>query len=405
MPGRVCSVFVAPSVGFALLVSAGCQGCFLVTRRQAFSRNPSAIGIATAAVALLCSVLWGGNAVAIRFSIDDLPPIGMAGLRFALALVLMALWCRWRGIGYCVHRHQVPAIAIAGLLLFVQIALLNIGMQYTNSAHGTIFINTYPVFVAVFGWWLLSGESLSVRKLVGIAVAFVGMTVATGQPALENAREASPAANGRRAVGPPSEDGAKERDPGVRIATAGGSVRPKRDRVTLLGDLLVLASGAMLGLKTVYVKRVLTIIEPGKLLLWHYVVSVPMFFAVSLVVEGPQRYRFGVASALGVVYQGAVVAGFCFLVWTILLERHRASQLAVFSFTTPLFGIGISHLMRGDRITGSLIASGLAVALGVYVVATSAPEPAAPIGEGCGTEGTVSNSDGDSAPLNVRERS
>ena len=71
---------------------------------------------------------------------------------------------------------------------------------------------------------------------------------------------------------------------------------------------------------------------------------------------------------LSIMYQGIVVAGFCFVTWTLLLKRHSASKLSAFLFATPLFGVGLSCLILHEPITPYLIVGAILVAAGIYVV-------------------------------------
>lgn len=310
----------------------------------AFVREDRSIGISAAAAALLCSALWGATVVAIRISLRDLPPIGLAGLRFALGFLFMLAWCRWQGSPLTVRPGQWVPIVMAGVILFAQIALLNLGTQHTNAAHGTIFINTHPIFVAVLAHFLLSGDQLTRRKSAGLVAAMAGVVLVV-HAALD--------------AGAPTSAGTAD-----VAATA-------PDPPGLVGDLLVLASGFLLGVKTVYVKRALRIVEPGTLLLWHELVGVVLFFGASLAIEDVDSFRFTTAAVLALLYQGLVVAGFCFALWTTLLRHHRASQLAAFGFTTPLFGLVLSYLILGDRISPALLLGSVAVAAGIYLVTTA----------------------------------
>jgi drug/metabolite transporter (DMT)-like permease len=321
---------------FGLMSSTKTPSDLIGSRHQVASdQHPISLG--AGALALLCCVLWGGTTIAIRFSVDDLPPIGLAGLRFLLGATFMLAWCWWEGRSLRVERHQRVPILVTGVILFAQISLFNIGMQRTNAAHGSIFINSYPVFVAILAHHVLPDDRLTRRTAWGLAASTIGMTVVL--------------------LGP-------TRGPGT---IGGGSV----DQPTLAGDFWVLSSGMLLGFKLAYTKRALAIVEPGKLLFWHEAVAVGLFFATSAVVEGPAAYHFTTRATLGLLYQGLVVAGFVFALWTVLLRRHRASQLATFGFTTPLFGLAFSGLLRGDAITPSVILGGAGVAVGIYLSTTS----------------------------------
>ena len=135
-----------------------------------------------------------------------------------------------------------------------------------------------------------------------------------------------------------------------------------------LGDLMVLTSGLLLGLRIVYMKRLTQGIHPGKLLLWQAALSIPAFLALSLVFEGGHTYQLNTQIISGILYQGLVIAGFGFMLHTILLKRYVASRLGVFHFATPIFGVIFSNLLLGEVISIGLIGSMILVAVGVTIV-------------------------------------
>ncbi|HEV3024623.1 MAG TPA: DMT family transporter [Pirellulales bacterium] len=292
------------------------------------------ITLQSAALAMLCAVLWGGLSTAVRYSQEeDLPPLGTAAMRFAIASVLLAIWARLQAIPLAISMTQSRMVAPVGVLLFMQIGSYHLGMSHTNAAHGSVLIGSYPVFVAVVAHFALPGDRLSVMRLVGQCVAFGGVMAVVAGGATGTA------------------------------ATDSGA-----DRVTLFGDATILASSFLIGVNTVFTKRALAGTNVTALLFWSNLLAVGLFFAGSLCFEGLSSYRFSAASAWGLAYQGVVVAWFCFLVWTALLRRHRASQLSVYGFAQPLCGMLFGAWLRGDPMTGWLLVGGLAVAVGIVLV-------------------------------------
>ena len=88
------------------------------------------------------------------------------------------------------------------------------------------------------------------------------------------------------------------------------------------------------------------------------------------IVTSDQVVSYAVVAA--VLYQGLVVAAFCFVTWTNLLRRYSASKMTAFHFTTPIFGVLLSRLILGENILPGLAAGVALVAIGIYVV--SRPE-------------------------------
>ena len=68
------------------------------------------------------------------------------------------------------------------------------------------------------------------------------------------------------------------------------------------------------------------------------------------------------------LYQGVVVAFVSYLTWFWLLTRYQAAQLGVFSFLTPLIGMGFGVLLLAEHISPAFIASALLAGAGIVLV-------------------------------------
>ena len=294
--------------------------------------RPSAqpVTIAPAALATLCAVLWGGLAVAVRATQDGIPPLATAGLRFGIATALLAPTALWQSASLAISARQLLAIVPVGLLLFTQIGSFHYGMAHTNSAHGSVMIGSYPVFVALVAHFLLHGDRVSPGKLAGLMVAFGGLIAIVA---------------------------------GTQSVTS-----PSGDAATIFGDAIVLASSFLIGVNTVMSKRALATVGVASLLFWSNLLATALFFATSFVVEAGATWQFAPAVCWGLAYQSVVVAWLCFLVWTALLRHHRASQIAVFGFAQPLCGMVFGIWLRGDAMSASLVVGAAAVAIGIVLV-------------------------------------
>ena len=57
-----------------------------------------AVPLGAVLVSLVIHSLWGGNPVAVKFSLVAFPPLTTAFLRFAIGIACVALWAHWRGV-------------------------------------------------------------------------------------------------------------------------------------------------------------------------------------------------------------------------------------------------------------------------------------------------------------------
>lgn len=74
---------------------------------------------------------------------------------------------------------------------------------------------------------------------------------------------------------------------------------------------------------------------------------------------------------MSLLFQGVVVCFASYLAWFWLLRRYAASQVSVFSFLTPLFGVSFGVLVLGERVDPAFGIGAALVLAGITVV--SAP--------------------------------
>ncbi len=295
------------------------------------------ITASTAALALLCAMLWGGTSVAIQFAQDDWPPLLTAAARFAMGTAFIFAWCLWDRQPIALRATQLKPVLISGTLLAVQIGLFHWGHRFTSAAHGQVLVGSNPVWVALLAHFLLPGDRLTLWKTAGLTLSALGVVA-------------------------------------VVVSSSGGEGHAM-DVGSLFGDVVVFVSSWFLATKVVYTKYALNSVEPGKLVLWSNLFGTLLLLTVGLATEPVHQLTFTAVSVWALLYQGVVVAGFCFSMWTYLLRHHRASQLAVFGFAQPLFGILFGVWLRGNQTSFWLLAGGAAVAAGIVIVTREKATP------------------------------
>lgn len=283
-------------------------------------------------------VVWAGTPTAVRFSTDLLPPITVAGLRFALAAIFMAAWAWLHGTSLRINTGELRPMLIGGVLLFLQIGTFTLGVHESNASHGSIFINTYIFWVVAIDHFVTRHHRLSIRKSLGLIFAATGAVL-------------------------------------VLMTTARSHSTEVAESASLYGDLLLLLSAFILGGKICYTKTAVARIPPDRFIFWHDVFGVVLFAVVAGTFENVDPSTLlrlsdpGMQAAWwGIAYQGFAVAGLCYALQTRLLEKHAASKVSVFSFATPLFGVLFAVLLRGDPLSSSLFISGSSIAVGILLV-------------------------------------
>src|SRR3954451_16228352 len=132
-------------------------------------------GAALSLYALLV-LIWSSTWVAIKIGLEDAPALLGAGVRFALAGVLL--------LGFAAARRRPLKTdrllaLILGLLPFAFCyGLVYWGEQYIPSGLTAVLFGVMPLYTAILASFLLHDEPLRARVLLGVALALAGLSLA-----------------------------------------------------------------------------------------------------------------------------------------------------------------------------------------------------------------------------------
>lgn len=129
--------------------------------------------------------IWGSTYLAIRYAVETIPPLFVAGFRHLIAGGLLFAWCWWRGLRPV--RQQWFASIVLGVLFFlIGHGTLHWAQQTLPSGVAAFLIATEPIFVAI----ILAATrrtritpSLSIGLLLGLfgVALIIGADVQTGR--------------------------------------------------------------------------------------------------------------------------------------------------------------------------------------------------------------------------------
>lgn len=290
-------------------------------------------------VLLALCVLWGGNMVAIKVSVQDVAPLFAAGLRSVVAGACVYLWMRVRGVPVLPAKGLLGHGIAVGVMFGAEFGFIYLGLRHTLASRSAILLYTHPFFVAIGAHFLLQGDRFTVTRVVGLLLAFAGVANLFA-----------------RDWGPMSLQ-------------------------TLPGDLLILLGAASWGATTLYVKRFLTgRALPVQTLFYQLAFSAPVLLVWSSLMEDRVWRNPSAAAVASLLYQCFVVAFVSYIAWFELIERYNVSLLAAFTFFTPVFGVVLSAVfLPGEALRPALVASLALVCAGMALV-NRAPRRSAPGG-------------------------
>lgn len=292
---------------------------------SAARKNPDAFALQ---LMLGLCLIWGSQQVMIKWAAADIAPVMQAAFRSGIAALLVGLLICWRG-GWGQVSSTWRAGLLAGALFGLEFMFIAEGLKLTSAAHMSVFLYTAPIFTALGLHFMLPSERLRLLQWLGILLSFAG----------------------------------------IALAFAGGMQLDQIDGRTLLGDAFGVLAGLAWGATTVVVRGSRLSEAPATLTLFYQL----MVGFVGLLMIALLSGQIGMVTltplAIGsVLFQGVVVSFVSYLTWFWLLRKYLASNLAVFSFITPLFGVTFGVVVLGEPLSVNFVLGAVLVLLGVVLV-------------------------------------
>ena len=292
---------------------------------SATRRNTDAFALQ---IMLVLCLIWGIQQVMIKLAAADIAPVMQQALRSGMAALLVGLLICFRG-GWDQVAHTWRGGLLAGALFGLEFLFIAEGLKLTSAAHMSVFLYTAPVFTALGLHWWLPSERLRPLQWVGIVLAFGG----------------------------------------IAYAFAGGTSLSEMDGNMLLGDAFGVLAGLAWGATTVVVRASRLSEAPATLTLFYQLaVGFVGLLLIAMLSGQVTQVHFTPLSIGSLLFQGLIVSFFSYLTWFWLLRRYLASNLAVFSFITPLFGVTFGVLLLGEPLSLNFVLGAVLVLLGVTLV-------------------------------------
>ena len=273
-----------------------------------------------ALLAVLPPLFWGTGFAVAKPAVEHFPPLMMMSMVYAgIALALFftktsRIATPWRLL-VLIAAFNMP---IQGLLLFL-------GLRDLDVTTATLVLQSQVPMAVILGW-LIAGESLNARKLIGTAVALAGVVAVIGLP--------------------------EQRPPFLPvILVLLGAL------AWAFGQVLTRALGRDNGLAQF---KGLSYAALPQLILGSAVIETGHVNAIITA----DRHDWLALAFVGVIGFYAAYA-----VWYSLLRRCRVDDLAPFVLLMPVFGIAFAWLVLGETVGAMQIAGGAVILVGLAIVA------------------------------------
>ncbi len=280
-----------------------------------------------AAFVALC-VIWSSTWLAIKWGLQDLPPISFAALRFLIAILILLAVSVGRVPLWPRNHADWALLAGTGVTMFaVNYGLLFWGELHVSSGLAAVLQAIIPVAGMVFAHWLLPSEPMRWQRLVGALLGVFGIALICG-----------------------------------RLLDHGGMV-------TFWAGLAIVVGGVGAAFSNVLLKRRALDLAPAMIAAWQMIFGTVPLLSLGLVHDGnPLRFHWSAVAIVCLLYLAIIGSALAFLLLYWLLPRMPVNNLQTISLITPPGAVAIGWLLGGETFSLWSLVGGALVLVGVWMI-------------------------------------
>ena len=271
-------------------------------------------------IASLVPIFLGFGFVIAKPAFESFPPILLMGIRFTFAASLLIWW-------FPIPKGYLKKIFFASLIAnTLQYSITYTGLNYIDASAAVLLVQTEVPFGVIFAYFMLR-EKPTIRALIGIAVAFVGVYILTGSPNLDG---------------------------------------------KFFGITLTIIGSAIWALGQVIVKPLSKEINPLALVAWLALFSGPLLIILSSIIDGDTiKYlseakfdHWMIAFYIGFIMQPVTYG--CF--YYVLKNNPLYKVLPIVTMGIPPTGLLAAIFLLGEKPTQELFIGGAIIIVGVILI-------------------------------------
>jgi drug/metabolite transporter (DMT)-like permease len=275
---------------------------------------------------LALGFMWGTSYVFIKLGVQTLPTFTLIAARLGIGLALLITVVAIAGEKLPreprIYGHLVVMAVVNIVLPF---ALITTAERSVDSALAAVLNGAVPLFVIVLAALFLHDEPLTMNRLVGLGIGYLGVIVLVS-----------------RSLG------------------ASGS--------TLTGELALILSTVSYGAGAVYARRNMRGIPPMIPALFQVGFAFVIVSVIALFTEQPWKVMWSSDAIIAVVWLGILGSGFAYLANFRLLARIGATRTSLVAYLLPIVGIVSGALMFGEVVDVRIVIGTILIIAGVALV-------------------------------------
>ena len=275
---------------------------------------------------LITAIGWGLNWPAIKFLLQEWPPLFSRGLAGVMAAALLASVALARGESLRLPPRDLPRMAVASFTnVFAWMGFTTIAMQWLTVGEGAMLVYTMPIWATLFAW-PLRGARPGPLGIAALCLGFSGIVLLLGVDGFHLGAD------------------------------------------KLIGVGLALFAAIAFALGTI-LNRAPVALSPIGIVVWQVGLGCAPMLILGLAFEHAQIGALSSAGAAAFVYMALVPMGACYLSWFAAIERLPPAIASTGMLLVPVIGVVSAALLLGEGLGArqllalTLTIAGVALAL------------------------------------------
>jgi drug/metabolite transporter (DMT)-like permease len=306
-----------------------------VSASLALTRGTQTLALLAAA---LVGVQVGAATVASRFALPETDPVSLGFMRYAIGALSLLPFVLAAPRPKFQTRDLLPMAALGIVQFAILILLLNVGLTHIPAGRAALVFSAFPLLTMLLGA-ALGREAMTARKTTGVVLTMFGVGLALGDKIF-----------GDRGLG-----------------GAGTS---------LWGEALVLGA-ALCGAICSVLYRPYLVRYPALPVAGFAMAATVVFLACLGVVRGGLTNPLAMSGrALAAVVFIGLSSGIAYFVLLWAYARVTPTRVTTFQALAPLTATALGVMFLGESVTWNFLAGLAAVATGIVVALSAAPQRA-----------------------------
>ena len=268
----------------------------------------------------LVPLFLGFGFVIAKPAMEYFPPFLLMGLRFTFAASILVWW-------FPIPKSFLKKIFIASLIAnTLQYSITYTGLNMIDASAAVLLVQMEVPFGVIFAYFMLK-EKPTIRSIIGIGIAFIGVYILTGTPNLDG---------------------------------------------KFFGAALVVLGSGIWALGQVLVKPLSKEINPLALVAWLALFSGPILIGLSATFDGNTINYFKTASLnswIIAIYLGFIMQPITYGCFYYVLKNNPIYKvLPIVTMGIPLTGLLAAIFLLGEEPTKELFIGGVIILVGVVMI-------------------------------------